>query len=338
MADDSLGASTTNCSCINEFEGHIQEYSGDQEIICKYNGYCFVSCHADCDDLKNTTGFFGRSGLCKSEIPCTINDVLDVVEKVAFDVEEENEEVEEATITRASEQAEFVLMSTGNASAYQGSALGVYTLLPGTTAYHQKGGDYYLYQDKDTWYLSPHITGCNKTYPLGCAATWVASIKTKNIDSVGSDWSYAKDKEWSTDDPTLQFVPITSDAAACITCSTVIVRSGSVRLRSGPFRHSKPDFLGRFNAVLGLYSAGRPVYKNNAGRYLMIKNEYTSFAVWDDAERRLRAGKGEEGGRSLRSRSAPTCVGDLQSMTGRMKHGWQFRKGEEWGQDDTIAF
>ena len=221
---------------------------------------------------------------------------------------------------------EFVLMSTGNASKHQGSTLGVYSLLPDhTAAYHQKGGDYYLYQDKKNWHISPHITGCNKTYPLGCAATWIASIKTKDIKSVGIDWSYGKDKEWANDDPTLQFVPITSVAAACIKCTSIHLKS------AGPAMESKPDYLGVFDVVPGKYSAGRPVYKNNAGRYLMVKNEFTTFSVWDDAEKRIRAGKGDEGTRGIRSDSAPTCVSDL------MGHGWQFAEGEEWVEDDTIS-
>ena len=272
-------------------------------------------------DVKNATGFFESPGRCTSATACSL-------EKLSFELEKEVEEDEEEA------KKEFVLMSTGNASSYQGHALGVYTPLPDTGAYHQKGGDYYLYQDRDSWHLSPHITGCNKTYNnnvalsnriLGCAATWVAAIQTKDIHSVGGDWSYAKDKEWVNDDPTLQFVQITSAAAACITCTTVQLTS------TGPAMQSKPDYLGVFTAVPGLYSAGRPVYKNHAGRFLMVKNEYTTFAVWDDVERRVRAGKGEEGGRSIRSVSAPTCVGE--TMTG----GWQFREEEEWVQDETIS-
>jgi hypothetical protein len=88
--------------------------------------------------------------------------------------------------------------------------------------------------------------------------------------------------------------------------------------------------------VPGKYSAGRPVYRNDAGRFLMVKNEFTSFSVWDDADKRLHAGKGDEGERFIQSGSAPTCVTDLENEVGREGHGWQIRNGEGWIEDDTI--
>ena len=219
----------------------------------------------------------------------------------------------------------FVLLSTGPASAYQGSTLGVYTLYPGSsTVYQQQGGDYYIYQDKDHWYVSPRVSGCNKdSHPLACAATWTASIKTSDTRYVGPAWSYGKDNAWANDDPTLQFVPITSPAAACIRCSALELVS------AGP----EQDYLGLFYAVPDHFSAGRPVYKNSAGLYLMVKNEYSSFSVWEDEERRVSAGKGEEGGRSMRSAAAPTCVTHVEGLGS----GWQVKEGEGWVDSKFIS-
>merc|ERR1712129_579822 len=68
-----------------------------------------------------------------------------------------------------SETLDYVLLSTGSASAYQGSTLGVYSVIPEEPGiYEQKGGDYYMYKDKDTWYISSRLTNCDKSHTLGC--------------------------------------------------------------------------------------------------------------------------------------------------------------------------
>merc|ERR1712129_293307 len=228
---------------------------------------------------------------------------------------------------------DFVLLSSGPASAYQGSTLGVYSPMPeDADIYQQKGGDYYMFKDKGKWQISSRITKCNKTTTLGCVFIYSASIKTEDIQGVGEVWSYGKDKEWVNDDTTLQFVPISSPLAACILCSEIIL--------TGHAKKHKPENLGVFSVIPGKFSAGRPVYQNKAGRYLMVKNEVTSFGVWDDVDKRLRAGKGDEGERFLRSGSAPTCVTDLEGVVGRGEHGWQIRhtevSSEEWVADDTV--
>ena len=221
-----------------------------------------------------------------------------------------------------------MLLSTGPASAYQGSTLGVYSVIPDEPGiYEQKGGDYYMYKDKDTWYISSRLTNCNKSHTLGCVATWVASIKTEDLIAVGEAWSYGKDKGWGTDDTTLQFVPVSSPLAACIACTQVLVISDT---------NPKTDSFGVFTAIPGKYSAGRPVYENSAGLYLMIKNEYTSFGIWADADKRLHAGKGDGGVRFARSGSAPTCVTDLYSEAGRAGHGWQVVTSEEWVDAEAV--
>ena len=127
--------------------------------------------------------------------------------------------------------------------------------------------------------------------------------------------------------PTFKFVSISHPAAGCLLCSSIILIST---------KEQKSDNFGVFSAVPGKYSAGRPVYRNDAGRFLMVKNELTSFSVWDNADKRLHAGKGDEGERFIRSGSAPTCVTDLESEVGRDGHGWQIRNGDSWVEDDTI--
>ena len=53
------------------------------------------------------------------------------------------------------------------------------------------------------------------------------------------------------------------------------------------------------------------MYRNKAGKFLMMKNEYTTFSVWDDTKRRVSAGAGDDKDtRGLISGSGPTCVTD----------------------------
>jgi len=338
--------SSSSCSCVNPLASSesIQEFAGEKDIICQYTGSCFVPCDAACSDLKNTTGFFETLGYCTSEIACTVSEDQEkpasapgVDDKID---EYEDDEAEKSLLdkllpalegTQIDASADMVLASRGTASEYQGSTLGLYQLLPDSQVYHQAGGDYYLHQDHDKWYLSPHITGCDKSSPLACAATWVASIKTTDIKSEGQAWSYGRDGDWVSDDSTLQFVSVSSPAVSCLSCKSIVLTS------TGPAKLSKPGYLGVFDIVPGKYSAGRPVYKNYHGHFLMVKNEFTTYGVWDDAELRLRAGKGDAGVRGVRSGAAPTCVTDInEKPAGKLGYKWQFIEGEDWQEDDAV--
>ena len=203
---------------------------------------------------------------------------------------------------------------------YQGAALGVYTKVPDEpNMYQQKGGDYYMYQDKKQWLVGPRLTNCNKTFILSCVATWVAAIKTSDILGVGDAWSYGKDKDWVNDDTTIQFIPLSNPLVACITCNRIMLIT------------TTPWSPGVFTRIPGKFSAGRPVYRSSiGGGYLMVKNEYTSYGVWDDPDKRLHAGAGDDGERFVRSGSAPTCVTQLGREVGRGGHGWLVREDDQW--------
>merc|ERR1719445_1784740 len=228
-------------------------------------------------------------------------------------------------VAKKSKSEDYVLHSTGPASLYQGSTLGVYERIPEKQdMYKQKGGDYYLYKDKKDWVPQPRLANCKEPYIFSCIATWVASIKTSDIKGVGAVWSYGKNKTWVNDDPTLQFIPVSSNKVSCLRCNSVQLKS------------KDPSNSGVFRVMPGRYSAGRPVYKNKAGWFLMVKNEYSSYGVWDNPDKRLHAGKGDEGERFVRSGSAPTCVTQLGRHVGRAGHGWQVKtRGGDW--DDHTA-
>jgi hypothetical protein len=57
---------TTFCTCINPFIGTGAEYVGDSTITCPRLGACYVSCNADCNDLRPAKG----GGRCYSRVAC----------------------------------------------------------------------------------------------------------------------------------------------------------------------------------------------------------------------------------------------------------------------------
>jgi len=223
---------------------------------------------------------------------------------------------------------QYVLSGTGPVAAYQGHGLGLYTYNYNAGYYVQEGGDYYLKEDRAGWFTFPRISGCQHSDPFLCIAQYTASLKTKNLS--GEIWSFGKEKMWTEDD-SIQFLPL--NTSSCLMCKAVILSS------MGSAIQTRPDYFGTFEKTSS-FSAGRPVYKNKKGKFLMMKNEYTSFSVWDDMERRVTAGKGQdEGTRGLRSGSGPTCVTDVDgSIPGRQTEGWQYRtKSGEWVLDISIS-
>ena len=182
-------------------------------------------------------------------------------------------------------------------------------------------------EDRSGWFTFPRISGCEESDPYFCIAKHTASLKTKNLNGT---WSFGKEKVWAEDD-SIQFLLLNS--SSCMMCKAFILNS------TGSAIQTRPAYFGTFEKT-STFSAGRPVYKNNKGKFLMMKNEYTSFSVWDDVKRRVTAGKGEdEGNRGLRSGSGPTCVTDGDgSIPGRQTQGWQYRtKLGEWVLDVTIS-
>eukprot|EP00092_Neocalanus_flemingeri_P012643 GFUD01013626.1.p1 GENE.GFUD01013626.1~~GFUD01013626.1.p1 ORF type:complete len:253 (-),score=63.93 GFUD01013626.1:6-764(-) len=219
---------------------------------------------------------------------------------------------------------QFVLSGSGPVTSYQGHGLGLYTLNTDTEYYEQEGGDYYLVQDRDqSWYTFPHIRTCDRAGTSSCIARWTASMKTKNL--TGNEWNFAKADGW-TKDASIQFTNLTS--SSCLHCSTILLTS------TGPAKEAKLKYLGIFRMIPFSFSAGRPVYKNKEGKFLMMKNEYTTFSVWDDVERRVSSGKGDgdEGARGLRSMSGPTCVTNLGEG-----HEWQYSDGKGGWVDDELV-
>jgi len=85
-------------------------------------------------------------------------------------------------------------------------------------------------------------------------------------------WEYIKNGEWFFDS-NLKVENINDnldDNDENDICSSVIV-SGDAEDQS--------DYLGRFDAVNGIYSAGRLMYKNKSGKYLMVRNDANPWVI-----------------------------------------------------------
>ena len=209
----------------------------------------------------------------------------------------------------------FVLSSTGKCSEYQGSSLGVYDVAiddsdPDKRVYKQRGGRHYLFKKDDFWAVGTKIGGTKHT------------LWTYNILSTGTEWYYSGNGRWNNDDNTLKFISLTSDS--CILSSSLIISS------SGPAASALPEYLGVFNQLPNMFSAGRPIWKNNHGKVLRIKPEYTSFSVRDDLT---------ASGARIRSGSGPTCPTDEEAGHSlRFDYrGWHYWTGSTWVTDETIS-
>jgi len=300
----------SNCECINPFTGRSQPHFGAKEENCLIHGFCFVECDSDCGDVSLAKGFLAKADRCVSKEPCHA-----VAEDSKFAVTVELAESAE----QPAHQQQAVLTGTGAVVRYQGHGLGLYTYQADTGYYAQQGGDYYLVKDREGWFTFPRIAGCTSTEtPFSCIAQYAASIKTKNL--TGTTWSFSKDEVWTEDD-SIQFLPVSSNS--CLLCKKFILSS------AGPAMQARPEYFGSFEREAS-FSAGRPVYRNKVGKFLMMKNEYTTFSVWDDAKRGVSAGRGDEGTRGLRSSSGPTCVTGAE--------GWQYLTvSGGWEEDTTIT-
>jgi len=283
-----------NCS-TNPFINFSQDFLGEKEINCEETGACYVHCDSDCGDVGEQSGFTAAKDRCISKAACHVK-----AKSTNFEIEKKlSEEVKRQDPVDT--DGKFVLSGNGEVAGYQGHGLGLYTYNINTGYYVQDGGDYYLAKDRTGWFTFPRISGCaDKINDFSCIAFYVANLRTAD-PITGEPWSFGKNKSW-VEDSSIEFKPVTD--SSCLFCRTVTLSS------TGPAMEERSEYLGKFERVSS-YSAGRPVYKNEYGKFLMMKNEYTTFSVWDNVERSVSAGKGVEGVRGIRSLTGPTCVTDL---------------------------
>ena len=193
-----------------------------------------------------------------------------------------------------------------------GGSLGVYDRMETETGqvYRQRGGKKYLYQYTDgDWLVDSTLGGEN------------SAMYTTDLKNQGTDWKYWDGKKWQNDDPTIQFLPLTS--SSCILQPSILLTS------TGSTATTWPDYLGTFHIVQGQFSAGRPVWRNSKGRVLKIMNGKTTFGVTFD----MTANSLE-----VRSASGPTCPTDAKAANSARfdQDAWQFWDGAKMIDDNKI--
>ena len=136
-----------------------------------------------------------------------------------------------------------------------------------------------------------------------------------------SGWQYYGDGEWRSD-PDLSIVTI-SDTSTLI-CPVITIKATGVAARE------RPDYLGQFT-ITNQFSAGRPVWRNNKGKYLLVHADGVSWYVGDNVE----TGEGE-----IQSGAAPgLCPASPRSRYNKRlnQNSWQYGDGHNWYDGDITV-
>ena len=168
------------------------------------------------------------------------------------------------------ERVGIILSTTGVAAEYHGPLFGLYRrdVINGSPSYSQLGsGPHEIdkWTSDNVWYVSH-----NKTLNL--------RNRNASADLPTSGWEFSKNDEWVFD-PHIKVEHINEndgdedDEDEDGICSSVIV-DGDAGIRS--------EYLGRFDAVNGTYSAGRLIYKNKKlGKLLKVRNDFYEWTICD---------------------------------------------------------
>jgi len=215
-------------------------------------------------------------------------------------------------ITKCVSGHNYVLSSTGRAAEHQGARLGIYEEIDheyGSRVFRQRGGTVYIYKKDDTWWCGKTVGGSS------------AYLYTTDLFSKTGEWYYARDGGWKKDDPTLQFLPLSP--TSCILQPSILITS------TGRANSIQPDYLGSFTLVPGVFSAGRPVWRNTKGKVLKINPGQDNFGVYDGIE---------SSNREVRSASGPTCPTDTKAGHSDRygENVWRYYDGGRHVEDATI--
>jgi len=176
---------------------------------------------------------------------------------------------------RRCDRGELLLVtSNGEAPDHAGGAMGLYQVMsvnynsaPAYRQVHNVSGTepHYIFKS-DKWYAGPELGNINKR-----------ALKNSNSSPAPprSGWQYnAGDGEFVSD-PNLSIVTI-SDTSNRI-CPVINIRARGAAARK------VPDALGRFT-ITNQFSVGRPVWRNNKGKYLSAHPGSSSWLVRDNVE------------------------------------------------------
>jgi hypothetical protein len=210
--------------------------------------------------------------------------------------------------------AGYLLTSSGGAAEYNGDKLGLYDEITADNAgsgrvFQQRAGAWFIYKKDDKWYCGPSV------------GSTTAYLYSYDLFSKPGEWVSSDGGEWQKD-PTLHFLPL--PPSSCILQPSIQITS------TGPALTRQPDYLGTFLIVPGVFSAGRPVWRNSKGKVLKIRPGKTVFGVYNGIE---------ETNLEIKSASGPACptetkAGHSDSLD---VHAWRFWNGENMIEDNTIT-
>ena len=201
------------------------------------------------------------------------------------------------------------MSSTGQCSEHIGGALGIYDVGideedMDRRVYKQRGGEHYIYKDEGKWYVGHKIQRS-------------IALSTTHLFDTESVWSCAYNHTSWINDDTIKFSPLTSDS--CILSSRLRLSS------SGPAAAAVSDYLGVFQRLPNMFSAGRPVWINAHGKVLMVPTNKNQLSVFMSKRVIIKSGSGL------------ICPTDNKAENSlRIDHGWQYWNGSMWVSDGTI--
>ena len=189
----------------------------------------------------------------------------------------------------------ILLTSNGSIADYQGDLLGLYQLMETqhnnapiykqlhNVSVHNKVQQHYIYLADGTTSVEDRLRNCNNGSMLP-----------------RSGWEYY-DGKGHTLDPELNIKTV-ADVNSLICPSVTITASGeAARLR--------PKYLGQFKPT-SQFSAGRPIFRNSHGKYLLVVPGYTSWGVCEENVKRF---QDKKTGRVLVYTNLNSCLIRLSS-------------------------
>ena len=136
-----------------------------------------------------------------------------------------------------------------------------------------------------------------------------------------SGWKYWDTNEWRSD-PYLSIVTI-SDTSTRI-CPVIDIQA------TGAAAREVSDYLGQFS-ITTQFSTGRPMWRNNRGKYLRVHPDSTAWGVVDNVETNFaRIRSGAAGG---------LCPASSRSRYHKRfnYNSWQYWDGDEWREGDITV-
>ena len=223
----------------------------------------------------------------------------------------------------------ILITSTGASCEYHGDRLGEYLLQDethnGSVSYKQRDtfdrdDCNYLYRlSEGTWAISPTL-GASSDYYLDNPAN------TPTLPLSGWRCRRRGCGKWR-DDPWLTISTTVSPPA----CTAITISAGP------KVTTALPDYLGVFTPT-GQYYRGRPLYRNNEGKYLSMRDSYVGWRVGDEAN--TWPWYYNPGHISSRSSVGSPCPADPRNCYNNRENvkSWRYRWSKrDWSDGDIVV-